>query len=217
MSTATYNQITPYGSSIWSGNTQINSLSPNQQKILNQQENYSLGVGDKINNGLYSIGNFGVDQSQLPTLDTNAGQSVYDAYMSRLTPQFEAENGSFDQQMANQGLAPGTQAYDNAYRNLSNKQNDLRVQALSNAATAQNNIYNTALNGQVTIGNTPINQMNALRNGLTLNNPTFSNSGTSPQYAADTAQSNADTAANNNLMNGLFGLGGAALLSRFWA
>lgn len=212
-----FNQITPYGASGWNGNTQTQVLSPDQQKILDQQEQYSQGVGEKINQGLYSVGSFGVDQSTLPQLDTQAGDTVYQSYMNRLQPQMDQQNGSFEQQMANQGLAPGTQAYDNAKRNLSQGQNDLMLQGASNAATAQNNVYNTALGGQVTMGNQPINQINALRNGMTLNNPTFQNTGSAPnltgaaqaEYSGNLGLYNADQAYNNNMWNGLFSLGSA--------
>lgn len=208
-----YNTVTPYGSQTWNGNTQTTTLSPNQQKILGQQEQYSIGVGNKVNNGLMGLGNFGIDASSLPKLDTNAGDSVFQSYMHRLQPQMDHQNESFRQQMANQGIAPGTEAYDNAFRNLSQQQNDLMLQGAANAATAQNNTYNTALNGQVTMGNTPISQLNALRNGLTLNNPTFASQN---PIGSQTAAQSAQTAANNNTMNGLFNLGSAALLSKFW-
>ena len=216
-----FNQATPYGVSYWNGNTQFQKLSPDQQKILDQQEAYSQGVGDKINQGLFSVGNFGIDQSKLPQMDTQAGDTVYKSYMNRLQPQMAQQNESFEQQMANQGLAPGTQAYDNAKRNLMQGQNDLMLQGASNAATAQNNVYNTALGGQVTIGNQPINQLNALRNGLTLNNPTYQNTGSAPnlvgaaqaQFSANQGLYNADQAYKNNMWNGLFSLGSAYLSS----
>lgn len=214
-----FNQITPYGTSTWNGNTQTQALSPDQQNILDQQEQYSQGVGNKINQGLYSIGSFGIDQSQLPQMDTQAGDTVYQSYMNRLQPQMSQQNESFRQQMANQGIAPGTPAYDNAQRNLSQQQNDLMLQGASNAATAQNNVYNTALSGQVAIGNQPINQINALRGGMQLNNPTYSNTGSAPnltgaaqsQYNSNLGLYNADQAYENNIWNGLFSLGSAYL------
>jgi hypothetical protein len=216
-----FNQATPYGMSYWNGNTQFQQLSPDQQNILDQQEQYSQGVGQKINQGLYSVGNFGIDQSKLPQMDTQAGDTVYQSYMNRLQPQMAQQNESFEQQMANQGIAPGTQAYDNAKRNLMQGQNDLMLQGASNAATAQNNVYNTALGGQVTIGNQPINQLNALRNGLTLNNPTYQNTGSAPnltgaaqaQFSGQQGLYNVDQANQNNLYNGLFSLGSAYLSS----
>lgn len=215
LSDYTYNTVTPYGKSTWVGNTQYNTLSPNQQNILGQQEQYSLGVGNKVNQGLNGLTGFGIDQSQLPKMDTNAGDTVYQSYMNRLQPQLNQQNESFRQQMANQGIAQGTEAYDNAFRNLSQQQNDLMLQGAANAATAQNNVYNTALNGQNTIGNSYINQLNALRNGLVLNNPNFTDQGSNALQGQINA-TNAQTAASNNMQNGLFGLGSAALLSQFW-
>lgn len=216
-----FNQVTPYGTSYWNGNTQIQGLSPDQQTILDQQEQYSQGVGNKINEGLYSVGDMGIDTTSLPQLDTQAGDTVYQSYMNRLQPQMTQQDESFRQQMANQGIAPGTPAYDNAQRNLSQQQNDLMLQGAANAATAQNNVYNTALNGQVTIGNTPINRINSLRGGMQLNNPQYSNTGQAPDltgaasasYNSNMGLYNADQAYKNNMWNGLFSLGSAYLSS----
>lgn len=223
-----YNQYTPYGSSTWAQDpnnpyawTQTSNLSPEQQNILNQQQQYSFNAGNMANNGLLGLGKLGIDQSMLPKLDTNAGDTVYQSYMNRLQPQMDQQKGSFEQQMANQGLAPGSAGYDNAYRNFSQQQNDLMLQGASNAANAQQNAYNTALNGQVTAGNTGISQINALRNGSILNNPTFqaANGSTTPNTlqaanmttSGNLANANASNAYSSNLMSGLFGLGGTAL------
>ena len=208
-----FNQYNPYGASVWNGNGLYTTLSPDQQAILDQQENYSIALGKKLNQSLSGLSGIGIDESKLPTLDTNAGDSVYKAYMNRLQPQMNQQNESFRQQMANQGIAAGTQAYDNAFRNLSQQQNDLMLQGAANAANAQQNAYNTALNGQAQIGNTYLNQMNAMRNGMQVNNPTYANQGN--PVATNTSQNNAQS---NNTMNGLFSLGAAALPSvlSFW-
>jgi hypothetical protein len=66
------------------------------------------------------------DLTQMPT---NAGISAQQAILSRLDPTIQAGDTSFKQSLANQGLAPGTVAYDAAFRNREMSKNDLYNQA----------------------------------------------------------------------------------------
>ena len=70
-----------------------------------------------------------LDTSQLTQMPTNAGMSAQQAILSRLDPTIQAGDTSFKQALANQGLAPGTQAYDAAMRNREMSKNDLYSQA----------------------------------------------------------------------------------------
>jgi len=70
-----------------------------------------------------------LNTSNLTQMPTNAGMSAQQAILSRLDPTIQAGDTSFKQSLANQGLAPGTQAYDNAMRNREMSKNDLYSQA----------------------------------------------------------------------------------------
>jgi hypothetical protein len=72
---------------------------------------------------------YGLDTSNLTQMPTNAGMSAQQAILSRLDPTIQAGDTSFKQSLANQGLAPGTQAYDAAMRNREMSKNDLYSQA----------------------------------------------------------------------------------------
>lgn len=50
--------------------------------------------------------------------------AAYGQMKSRLDDRFETEQKSFDQQMVNQGLVPGTEAYDSALKNFNQGKND---------------------------------------------------------------------------------------------
>jgi hypothetical protein len=69
--------------------------------------------------------------------------------MERLNPTIAAGDTSFKQALANQGLAPGTAAYDAAFRNRSQQVNDLYNQAALSGInldlTANQQGYNQAL------------------------------------------------------------------------
>lgn len=94
---------------------------------------------------------------------------------SRLQPQIAHQNEMSDAQLANQGIVPGSEAYANAKRVLSQGQNDLLTQAQLAGQQVQQNMFGQNLAaGQ--FGNTAQNQMysNALA-GTQANNAALAN------------------------------------------
>ena len=89
------------------------------------------------------------DVSNLPSYGINPGESYSDAIMRRLQPQMAADKQAFDAKMANQGVVPGTQAYDAAYRNFAQGQNDQLTSAvvggMQTGLAANQQAYNQAL------------------------------------------------------------------------
>jgi hypothetical protein len=71
----------------------------------------------------------GFDTSNLAAMPINAGTTAQDLILQRLNPTITAGDTSFKQALANQGLAPGTAAYDAAFRNRELSKNDLYNQA----------------------------------------------------------------------------------------
>jgi hypothetical protein len=72
---------------------------------------------------------YSLNTKDLTQMPTNAGISAQQAILSRLDPTIQAGDTSFKQSLANQGLAPGTAAYDAAFRNREMSKNDLYNQA----------------------------------------------------------------------------------------
>ena len=95
---------------------------------------YGLATGDVAAN-TYGLARgevplqYGLDTRNLTQMPTNAGVSAQQAILSRLDPTIQAGDVSFRQTLANQGLAPGTAAYDAAFRNREMSKNDLYNQA----------------------------------------------------------------------------------------
>tara|TARA_R110000868_G_scaffold2549_4_gene18392 strand:+ start:1526 stop:2842 length:1317 start_codon:yes stop_codon:yes gene_type:complete len=77
----------------------------------------------------YGLAQGQIDTSNLTQMPTNAGMNAQQAILSRLDPTIQAGDTSFKQALANQGLAPGTAAYDAAFRNREMSKNDLYNQA----------------------------------------------------------------------------------------
>ena len=168
------NQITPYGSLTYTpigldsyGNEKYQatqSLSPDQQQILDSTESLNQNLLGTANRGLSYANDVlskpGVDTSQLPSLsgsvspvsgysssvdmsgapgfasqvNTNgpgfagpvdsaglgsqAQKAVYEQQTAMLDPQYQQRESALKTQLANQGIAPGTEAYQNAVGNF---------------------------------------------------------------------------------------------------
>ena len=233
------NQITPYGSLIYTANpgtdpygntlyTATQTLAPAQQQILEQTNKLNEGLMSTANRGLnYAntvLSQPGVDTSTLPTVGINPGQSYQEAIMSRLGPQIDRENAALEQQLANRGIAAGTDAYKQAKLLQAQKQNDLLnsavVQGMGMGLNANQQAFQQAAYNQMQ----PINVINALRTGSQVQNPSFANTPMQAQtagpdllgaanasYQNQLAAYNAQQAAQGGFLGGLMSLGGAAI------
>jgi hypothetical protein len=196
------NQVTPYGNLNYTQSTDANgnptwtatqSLSPELQNLANT-----------------SISNLQASQSN-PLYGINPGETYSDAIMRRLQPQIAQQAEGVKSDLANQGIVPGTRAYENAMRQFNQQQNDLLT-------SAQIGGINTGLQAQSLLGS----QAGQIKN---LTTPNFINA---PQQAAVAGpdymgalqtQTNANIAAQNaalgqatNQTAGLYGLGSAGIL-----
>jgi hypothetical protein len=96
---------------------------------------------------------YSLDTSNLAAMPINAGTTAQDLILQRLNPTIQAGDTSFKQALANQGLAPGTAAYDAAYRNRANQINDLYNQAALQGINLDMAARQQGLNEQQTLGN----------------------------------------------------------------
>ena len=227
------NQVTPYGNLNYTqsgtdsyGNptwTATTSLSDVGQKLLDQQNNAALGLGGAINSQLSNV-NSTLGQAfnpNLPSTGMNPGQSYQDAYMQRLAPQISQSNELNASNLANQGVVPGTKAYDNAMRTQAQSTNDLLLGATTQGFGVGQQANQQAYNQALTNYNLPLNTLSALRTGAQVQNPSFVNA---PQQATTSGADilgatqagfnsqqgayNASQAQNAGLTGGLMGLGG---------
>ena len=232
------NQQTPFGGLSYSqtgtdqyGNptyTATQTMSPEQQGLYKQQTGLQSGILDVAQSGLGNVQNAlmqgGVDTSKLAQTGINPGETYSDAIMRRLQPQMQMEKGQFDAQMANQGVAPGTEAYNNAYRNFSQAQNDkltsAQVGGMQTGLAANQQGFNQA---QTNLLN-PINMFNSLKTGNSLTSPTYVNSANMGQvagpdylgagtqgYNAAMNNYNAQMANSGGFLGGLMDIGKAAM------
>jgi hypothetical protein len=254
------NVYSPYGNQTvtFQGDTPTitQTLTPQAQETLNAQQKVQTDLANLGSQGVETAKNVlntpfafngpsvqtSLDTSGIAKMPVNAGTTGQEAIMSRLEPSLARNRVSTETQLINQGLRPGSEAYDNAIKLLGQQENDQRTQAaltginLDTSANAQQ--YNQALqSGQ--FGNTaqqqdlaqkiqyrqmPINEIAALMSGSQIQNPTFSPyQGTNVQpapIANATAQEgqfaqntyNQQVASANAQNAGLFSLGGAGII-----
>jgi hypothetical protein len=70
-----------------------------------------------------------LDLSGVAKMPVNAGMTGQQAIMDRLAPQLQRESAAQAQQLANQGITPGSEAWKNAQTDTNQRQNDLLSQA----------------------------------------------------------------------------------------
>ena len=196
------NQNTPYGSLNY---TQSVDAQGNPTWTANQQ--LSQPLQDLTNNSLQ-----GLQQSlQNPMYGINPGQTYSDAIMQRLQPQMAQAAESNTAALANQGIVPGTQAYENAMRTFQQGQNDLQTSAQIQGM--QTGLQAQQLQNQTAAGIKSLATPNYV-------NPYSQAAVSGPDYLGAYSTSNAQQIAAQNAANaktantqaGLYGLGGAALL-----
>jgi len=229
------NQITPYGSLTWAQGTNPDGTPNNQwtqsinlndvgQRLLDQSNKTSEGLASLQDAATARVGQtMGQDipQSYDPTQATNNASDLLNA---RLLPQQQRDQEMLDTKLANQGITQGSEAWKNAQGDLGRTQNDARMQAqlqgISLGQGQQAQQYAQALTNR----NLPMNELNAIRTGSQVTNPTFSNyaqqattqgadllGAANSQYSAANNAVNAANAGVSNAMGGLFGLGAAAI------
>lgn len=165
---------------------------------------------------------------------------ITNAMLARLKPQMAEQQNAFDAKMANQGVQAGSQAYDNADRNLQQGFNDQRTSALLGGDQEQQNLFNNGLAGagfnnqsrtqalqeQNYYTNQPLNMLNALRTGNQVNLPQFGNvaggsqiqaapifQGAQSQFNAALQNYQQQIAARNGVLGAIGSVGSAIAMS----
>jgi hypothetical protein len=192
--------------------TATQSVAPGLQGAVDtSQQNVSNQYGINFTGG------------NLPSYGINPGQTYSDAIMSRLAPTQQHQSEMSDQQLANQGIMPGSEAYNNAKRLLAQGQNDQLTSAIVGGMNTGLQANQQQYGQNLTTYNNPL--ANAL-NIKSLATPNYINpaqqqttsgadilGATNAQYTNQLNAYNAQQANQANQMNGLFGLGAGALMS----
>lgn len=215
------NQVTPYanlqyeqtgtdanGNPIWTARqTVAPALQPGLEAL---QGRFAQTAGQEFN-------------PQTPGVGINPSETYSEAIMRRLQPELQRQTEALDTRLANQGIMPGSEAYNRAKTLQAQKQNDLltaaQVGGINVGLQANQQAYNQALQRY----NLPLIQLGAFQQATQPSyiNPPAQAAVAGPDYlgayttsqAANIAAQNAAAARQANLTSGLFGLGSSAILS----
>lgn len=192
--------------------TATQTLSPEQQALK--------GINDQTENNIATIGR---DQSARvgETLSTpiKLGNEATEARlmelgMKRLDPQFARDDESLRTRLANQGLRPGSAAWNAEMERFGQTKND----AVNQLLLSGRGVANQEL---LTERNQPINEITALMSGSQVSQPNFTNTPSTGvagtdyagmvqnKYAGQMQQYGQQVAQQNAMMGGLFGLASA--------
>ena len=212
-------QITPYGTikynqtgtvdvdghkvPTWQATT---TLAPEQQKQLDLEHQ----TGTKMSEiALAQTGRMGDLLSKPVDLSNNATEArLMELGSRRLEPRFEQDRAALEQRLRNQGLQPGSQAWNAQMQNFGQNVNDARTQLV---LTGHQQAIAEALQER----NQPINETVALMNGQQVQNPMAAGGAQVGIAAPDLAgmiykNYDAKNAQYQGMMGGMFGLGSAA-------
>jgi hypothetical protein len=218
--------------------TMVQTLSPEQQKLYDQQMQTNGLLGNLAIQGATSLGDVigkNVDLSGVPKAPADyqtLRSQVIDAMLQRPTEDYARAVDQKQSDLIAAGIRPGSKAYDDQMQLLQRGMNDARTQAAVNAGTLTTQAFQTdserrrqAIGELLTQRQVPLNEITALMSGSQVSNP-FSIPGyaqnaqvqAAPVFAAANAAGNyatdvynAKQAYNGQLMSGLFGLAGAGV------
>lgn len=235
------NQYTPYGSMTYAKDpagkwSQTVSLSPEQQQLLNQQNQTSLALGNTMDKGVGYVQNMldnPFDTSQLPNIPTTADNAGRDAMtasiLERMQPSLDRNRQLSENQLLVQGHNRGGEAWNANQDDMARAENDARLGAVQAGGAEQSRMFGlgttarqNALEEQSFLRNEPLNTLNAVRTGAQVTGPQFQSAPMQQGVAGPdllgaanaTGQYNqgvynSQSAGAGNLLGGLFSLGGA--------
>ena len=190
--------------------TQNTQLTRPQQKIFNQGQGAQLNLAELAND------QSGFLKGYLDKPFKYGNQKVenwaYDLGAQRLDPRMEQQRAATETRLANQGIAPGSRAWETAMAQQGETQNDAYNQLMLNGRQM-------AFSEALAQRNQPLNEISALMSGSQVSNP--ATMGAAPMatpgvggvdYSGLVGQKfAADTSAYQSKMGGLFGLGAAGI------
>ena len=197
------------------------NLTPLGQEAWDSQQRLSAQMGTAAENSLGRVNDAFAQPFDYSGI-TDLQDAAQKAIMSRLTPILNEREDRLTNQLANQGLTAGGEAYSNSMRDFNNSRNDAESQAVLHAIGLQPQMLSSAM----TMRNQPLNELNALRTGAQVQAPQFqgytgSQASAAPIYQAgsdagnfQTDLYNADMGTRNAMISGLFGLGSAGIRGR---
>ncbi|MBX5217245.1 MULTISPECIES: tail fiber domain-containing protein [unclassified Rhizobium] len=190
------------------------TYSPENQAIYDQTQQTQLGLARLANDQTAKVS--GILGTNVDLSAGNVDKYVNDHWRSGFDDQWNRDQASLEQSLADKGIAMGSAAYDNAMRDFSTRKQAASDQYLGD-------MYSNAQNSILTERNQPLNEISALMSGSQVHQPSYVNTPATQLPTVDQAGLinenfnqkmglyNQQLAQSNAATGGLFGLGGSLL------
>lgn len=188
--------------------TQTTSYTPGQQQIFDSTQTAQQNIAQTAADQSAWMQDYLADPFKFDNQD--AADWSYDLASSRILPQQQEAQRTLEARLVNQGIRPGTQAWDSEMSRMTNANTDQMNQLALNGR-------GQAFNEAAYTRSSPLNEIAALLSGSQIANPGAQSPGT-PQtqvagvdYTGLVNQNYQSQLQNSNaMMGGLFGLAGKA-------
>lgn len=142
-------QSTKMNPGILSGLNYLNSVDTSDFDAVNSNfQDLAKQMSENSNLGNWNWSVDGSDEAR-----QRAEAAAFQSYLDKTAPIYEQQTDDLQTRLINQGLTPGSEAYQRAMTDLQNNQNDATNQAAYNATLAGQNAFSQSLNDQINAGN----------------------------------------------------------------
>jgi len=191
------------------------ALSEEQQQLLDTNTGTQQNLADTAQERSGFLRDY---LSQGPIDPAALSDQLYDMGRQRIDPRFEQMRGAAAARMANQGIAPGSEAYNREMDLLGQTENDAYTQLMLQGR-------GQAMSELTAQRNQPINEIIGMLSGTQVQNPNVrmsqpsampytDNAGLINQnYNQQLAQWQQNQEQGNSLLGGLFGFGSSAIMA----
>jgi hypothetical protein len=214
--TGTYKQYDPYTGKSYDipRYTATQTLSESGQAIKNEGDAASLNLATLAKNQSGRLDDLLSKPVDLSNEATEA--RLMELGMKRLQPELDKRRQSYETDLINRGIRPGSGNYDSAQGNINQAENDAFNQLLLNGR-------GQSVQEALAARNQPINEITALMSGSQVSQPNFVNANMPTIPTTDTAglinknydqrlgAYNQQMSQRSGMLGGLFGLGSAFL------
>lgn len=217
-------------------------LSDTGRQLLDQSNRTQLGLGALQDTAMDRVRDAQAtpfDTSGLIDINGSTGMDAWDRaadlVRQRQNPELDRQQSALDTKLANMGLTAGSEGWGIQQGQFGKQRNDAEITAQMAGLTAQNQFFNQGVAGnQATLQQRaflrqlPLNELNALRTGAQVTNPTFTGAGqqgqtqgadllgaTGSQYQAQLGQVNSQNAQAAGTTSAAIGAAGMAAMAFF--
>lgn len=124
----------------------------NHEPVDTTLSNLSTWASDASGNLGNLMGDYTFNIDASDAARQQAQDATYQAYVDKLTPQFDRQTSDMQARLANQGISVGSEAYQRAMGDLQDNQNEALNQAGYQSVLAGQNAYSQDIQNQIAAG-----------------------------------------------------------------